>query len=149
MKYVSMVCGHNSGRSQMAQAVFNHLKKLYPKVDVEYESISWGTGIGDKVNPKVIEPMKAVGIDLTDARVYFPKDINHPFVQENLKDVVKVFTMGCMDKDCELPQGMQVKSEEVVDWDLEDPAKDETDVNSVRDKIIGKTLELINEFNNE
>lgn len=142
-----MVCGHNSRRSQMAQAAFNHLKKFYTKVDVEYEAISWGTGIGDRVNPKVIEPMKTVGIDLADASVYFPKDIDHLFVQEKLKDVVKVFTMGCMDKVCELTQGMQVKSEEVIDWDLEDPAKENTDVNAVRDKIIGKTLELIKQLN--
>ena len=133
----------------MAHAAFNYFKRLFPFVDATYEAISWGTGIKEngKINPKVIDPMKAIGIDLTDTNVYFPKTIDHPFVQEKLKDVVKSFTMGCMDKKCELPLGMRVKTKEIVDWGLEDPAEDETDVIAVRDKIIGKVLELINELN--
>ena len=55
--------------------------------------------------------------------------------------------MGCMDKTCELPQGMQINSEDIIDWNLEDPAKEETDVNAVRDKIIGETSELISDLN--
>ena len=140
-----MICGHNSGRSQMAQAAFNTLKKIYPRINPEYEAISWGTGIKEngKVNPKVIEPMKAIGMDLTNTAIYFPKDINHPLIKNKLNDVVRAFTMGCMNKKCELPLGMQIKTEDVTDWDLEDPADDKTDVNAVRDKIIGKTLELL------
>jgi|TARA_B100001964_G_C14249704_1_gene609270 protein-tyrosine-phosphatase len=149
MKYITMICGHNSGRSQMSQAIFNLLKKLNPKVDSEYEAISWGTGIKENsgVNPKIIEPLKEIGIDVSDSKVYFPKIINHLFIQERLKDVVKAFTMGCMDKACELPAKMQITSNDIIDWDLEDPAKDETDVTAVRGKIIGKTLELIEELN--
>ena len=85
MKYIAFICGHNSGRSQMAQAAFNHLKKLNPKVDAEYEAISWGTGIKENgtVNPKVIEPMKAVGIDLTDKNIHFPKIIDTPLFRKD------------------------------------------------------------------
>ena len=149
MNYIAMICGHNSGRSQMAQAAFNYFKKLFPSVDAKYEAISWGTGIKENgtVNPRVIETMKEMGIDLTDKGVYFPKTIDHPDIRKKLKEVVKSFTMGCMDKKCELPLGMRVKTKEIVDWGLEDPAEDETDVIAVRDKIIGKVLELINELN--
>jgi hypothetical protein len=42
---------------------------------------------------------------------------------------------------------MQINSEDVVDWNLEDPAKEETDVNAVRNEILGKTMELIDELN--
>tara|TARA_B100000315_G_scaffold253950_1_gene293895 strand:- start:584 stop:1039 length:456 start_codon:yes stop_codon:yes gene_type:complete len=148
MRYIAFICGHNSGRSQMAQGVFNYLKKLYPSVDAAYEAISWGTGIKENgtVNPKVIEPMKAIGIDLTDTNIHYPKIIDHPFIQEKLKNVTRAFTMGCMDKVCELPAGMQISSEDIVDWDLDDPADDETDVNAVRNQILGNTLGLIFEL---
>ena len=145
VKYIAFVCGHNAGRSQMAQAAFNHFKRLVLKVYSEYEAISWGTETGSRVNPKVIEPLKAIGIDLTDMSIYFPKDINHPFVQERLKDVIKVYTMGCMDKSCKLPPEIP-KSEEVIDWALEDPAKEDTNIIAVRDKLIRKILELISEL---
>lgn len=127
----------------MAMAAFNYFKKLRPKVDEAYEAISWGTGIGSEVNPKVIEPMKAIGIDLTDTSVYFPKDINHPSIKDKLPDVERIYTMGCMDKDCELPGELKITG----DWELDDPAKEETDVDAVRDKIAGKSLGLIVELN--
>lgn len=133
----------------MAQGMFNTLKKFYPTVSHEYEAISWGTGIGDKVNPKVIGPMKEIGINITDTSIYFPKDINHPYIKERLSDVVRVYTMGCMDNVCELPSGMQVKTKDVVDWDLEDPAEDETDVDAVRDTIRNNCLELIIELSKD
>jgi len=128
----------------MAQAVFNHVKKQFPAA-AAYQAISWGTGIGDRVNPKVIEPMKELGIDLTKSE-YFPKDINHPSIKDKLPNVVKVFTMGCIENGCDLPQGMQVKSEDVVDWGLDDPAKEGVDVLEVRDKIMTNCRELISTF---
>lgn len=146
-KFVAFVCGHNSGRSQMAQAAFNSLKKLFPKADSNYEAISWGTGIKENamVNPKVISPMKEIGIDLSDKKNYFPKTADHALVKQKYPHVVRVYTMGCMDNTCVLPLGKKING----DWDLEDPAKETTDVTAVRDKIIGKTLELLNEFNKE
>lgn len=55
MQYIAFVCGHNAGRSQMAQATFNTLKKINSKVDSRYEAISWGTGIGKQV---ILDPAK-------------------------------------------------------------------------------------------
>jgi protein-tyrosine-phosphatase len=150
MQYIAMICGHNSGRSQMAQAMFNSLKRLYPSVDTRYEAISWGTGLKENggINPKVIEPMQSIGIDLTDASTYFPKTTAHPFIQEKLPSVVRAYTMGCMDKVCELPAGINIAPGSLVDWDLDDPAKEETDVITVRNKILGSSLELIAQLAN-
>ena len=89
--------------------------------------------------------MRQIGIDLTDTAIHFPKDINHPYIKNKLKNVSRVYTMGCMDNVCQLPNGLTLKG----DWDLEDPAKEETDVIAVSDEIIGKILELINELNRE
>lgn len=125
----------------MAQAIFNHLKKLFPTVDREFEAISWGTGVrGDgKVNPKIIEPMSRIAVDVMDSDVYFPKTMEHLFVAERYKDVVKVFTMGCMANTCELSDGRIIDG----DWNLDDPGVEGTDVIAVRDAIIGKNLELL------
>ena len=142
MLYIADVCGHNSGRSQMAMGIFNELKKLYRQVDENYEAISWGTGIGTGINPRIIEPMRAIGIDVTDASVYFPKDVKHPSIDKKLQNVIRVYTMGCMENTCELPSGLTLTG----DWDLEDPAKPETDVYAIRNKIIGYTLELVVEL---
>jgi protein-tyrosine-phosphatase len=146
MNYIAFVCGHNSGRSQMAQAIFNTLKKISPTVDHDYEAISWGTGIGGRINPRIVEPLKAIGIDVTDASLYFPKDVAHPSLGEKLTHVRKVYTMGCMDKVCDLPPRIPLKVGEIGDWDLDDPAKDTTDVIAVRDRIIGNVLKLVTEL---
>jgi len=133
----------------MAQAAFNNLKKLYPQIDAEYEAVSWGAGIKENgtVNPKVIEPMKQIGMDLTNTDTYFSKDINHPFIQEKLKDIVKVLSICGEDKTCVLPEEMNVKTEDITGWDIEDPTEENSDVISIRDKIIGKTIALISDLN--
>lgn len=132
----------------MAQAAFNSFKRLFPFVDAQYEAISWGTGLKENgtINPKVIDPMKAIGIDITDVSIYFPKTTDHVFVQQRLPTVVRAYTMGCMDKACELPTGIKIAPADIVDWDLADPAKEETDVIAVRNQILGSTLELIIEL---
>lgn len=145
-EYIAFVCGHNSGRSQIAMALFNSLKKIHPSVYARYEAVSWGTAIGSRINPRIIRPLKAAGIDLTDGSVYFPKDITHPSLRDKLGKVTRVYTMGCMDNACELPPQVPVKPENVGDWGLDDPAKPGTDVVAVRDKIIGKCMELIVEL---
>ena len=53
MKYIAFVCGHNSGRSQMAQAFFNYAIKDFSSIDGKYEAISAGTRHGDAINPLV------------------------------------------------------------------------------------------------
>ena len=129
----------------MAQAIFNHLKKDEPLVDSNYEAISWGTGIADHINPKILKPLSAMGISVDDNAVYFPKDSDHTLVQEAIPTIARAYTMGCMKDDCELPGGLQLDG----DWALDDPAKDEVNVVSVRDAIVKKSLELIQELAKE
>lgn len=143
--YVAFVCGHNSGRSQAAEAGFNCLKTLYTQVDSSYEAISWGTTPGKAINPRVVHAMEAIGISLPSSK-HFPKGIDHPSLQGKLEHVVRVYTMGCMDEACELPLPIPVKPEQVVDWGLDDPADPKTDVIAVRNKILGNCLELIVEL---
>lgn len=55
IKMVLFVCGHNSGRSQMAEAFFNKL------VEGKAQALSAGTQPADTVNPLVIEAMREAG----------------------------------------------------------------------------------------
>ncbi len=62
MEKVLFICGHNSGRSQMAEAL---LKKMGPN---RFEVKSAGLDPLDSVNPLVIEVMKEEGVDLSETR---------------------------------------------------------------------------------
>ena len=63
MKTVIFACVHNAGRSQMAAAFFN--KYTDPK---KARAISAGTEPASRVHPEVLEVMKEVGIDLSNAK---------------------------------------------------------------------------------
>ena len=102
MNYVLFVCGHNAGRSQMAQAFFNHLKRKYPLVDKSYGAISAGTRHGGNINPLVVQVMGEIGIDMDNSEVYFPKGLNEEFVASRGKNVKRVI-VACDDQ-CELPK---------------------------------------------
>lgn len=145
MKYVAFVCGHNKGRSQMAMAMFNFLKKQYPRMADKYEAISWGTDIKEGMNQRVVEVMSEFGVNMRDVSVYFSKGINHPSIQDKLSDVALVYTMGCMDEACVLPDGLRVTE----DWGLEDPVNEDVDVAVLRDKTQEKVLELLESIDYE
>jgi arsenate reductase len=58
---VLFICGHNSGRSQMAEAFLKDMAG--DRIDVE------SAGLEPKpINPLVIEVMQEIGFDLSDAR---------------------------------------------------------------------------------
>lgn len=59
MKTVLLVCVHNSGRSQMAEAFFNRMAKG------RVHALSAGTAPATAVNPVVVEAMREVGIDIS------------------------------------------------------------------------------------
>ncbi|HEV2770984.1 MAG TPA: hypothetical protein VGV40_12440 [Solirubrobacteraceae bacterium] len=63
MKYVLFVCTHNAGRSQMAQAFFEH----YGPADVRSESAGQEPR-REGIWPNVIEAMREIGIELADRR---------------------------------------------------------------------------------
>ena len=82
MKTVLFVCIHNSGRSQMAEAFFNHMAKG------KAEALSAGTQPAKNVYPVVVEAMREVGIDISGN---MPKALTLDMVEK----ADRVITMGC------------------------------------------------------
>jgi len=131
---ILFLCGHNAGRSQMAQAIFNNLNK-----NPEFEAISAGTNIAHEINQTFVETLKEINIDISNKNIYFPKKITKEMVDETCR----ICTMGC-NVQCEsIPE---IKNDE--DWDLDDPAgQDIAKVSGIRDQIVVKVKELLKELN--
>jgi arsenate reductase len=129
MKKVLFVCVHNSGRSQMAEVLFNHY------IRGKAQAFSAGTQPASHINPIVVEAMKEVGIDISTRR---PKILS----PEMLDSADKVITMGCgVEGFC--PAAF-VPTEE---WQLEDPeGKPVEKVREIRGEIEAKVEKLINEI---
>ncbi|MBN2100022.1 MAG: arsenate reductase ArsC, partial [Dehalococcoidia bacterium] len=103
MKTVLFVCVGNSGRSQMAEAFFNQA------AGGKARAISAGTNPASAVDPKTIEVMREVGIDISAAK---PKALT----MDMLDQADRVVTMGCGAE--EVCPASFVETE---DWQLEDP----------------------------
>lgn len=122
---VIFACVHNAGRSQMAAAFFNTAKRD------DSVAISAGTQPASRVHPEVVDIMKEVGIDLSDAQ---PKLLTEELAQ----DADLLVTMGCGDK-CPFVPGLKIE-----DWPLTDPKGKRLDeVRTIRDEIRGKVEALI------
>jgi protein-tyrosine-phosphatase len=79
-------CIHNAGRSQMSAAFFNQL------ADRELaEAISAGTHPAEHVHPVVVDAMREVGIDLSNAK---PQKLTAELAQ----NAEMLVTMGCGDE---------------------------------------------------
>ena len=128
MKTVLFVCVGNSGRSQMAEAFFNHLAKEKAK------ALSAGTEPASTVDPTVIKLMKEVGIDISGNK---PK----PLTPEMIDQANLVITMGC-GAEAACPASWV----ETRDWGLEDPKdKPIEKVREIRDEIKTRVLNLLKE----
>jgi len=129
MKKILFVCVHNAGRSQMAEAFFNHYSKG------KAQAFSAGTHYASHINPAVVEALKEVGIDLGNKR---PKMLT----LEMLGLADKVISMGCgVEGVC---PATFVPTE---DWQLEDPeGKPIEQVRAIRDEIEIKVKKLIEEI---
>lgn len=122
---VLFLCVHNAGRSQMAAGWLRHL--------AGEGAVVWSGGSepGSDVNPRAIEAMSEVGVDITGE---FPK----PWTEEIVRAADVVITMGCGDA-CPLYPGKRYE-----DWTLDDPAGLDLDgVRSVRDDIRSRVIELM------
>jgi arsenate reductase len=126
MKTVLFVCVGNAGRSQMAEGFFNHL------ANGKARAISAGTKPASAVDPKTIEVMREVEIDISAAR---PKALT----MEMLDQASRVVTMGCG------AEGVCPASfVETEDWQLEDPkGKPIEEVRRIRDEIKAKVMKLL------
>jgi len=129
MKKALFVCVHNAGRSQIAEAFFNHL------AEGKAVATSAGTKPAAQVNPTVKEAMREVGVDISNQT---PK----PLTLEMLENADRVITMGCgVEGVC---PATFVATE---DWQLEDPeGKPIEKVREIRDEIEAKVRKLIEEI---
>jgi arsenate reductase len=126
MKTVLFACVHNAGRSQMAAAWFNALAD-----PARARALSAGTEPAAHVHPEVVEAMREVGIDLTNAQ---PRKLDVELARQ--ADVL--FTMGCGDK-CPYVPGLRVE-----DWPLPDPKGQGIEkVREIRDAIRAKVMALL------
>ena len=101
MKHVLFVCNHNAGRSQMAEAFFNH----YAPDDVRAESA--GNDPADEIWPEVVAVMAERGFDLAGQE---PKKVT---VEMQLRADWAV-AVGCEDTCPFVPTTLE-------DWEIPDP----------------------------
>ena len=128
MPEVLFVCVHNAGRSQMAAGLLRHLAGD----DVSVRSA--GSEPADHLNPRVVEAMKEIGIDIS-------AELPKPLTGNMVKAADVVITMGCGDA-CPIYPGKRYE-----DWELEDPAgKDLETVRRIRDDIEARVRTLVAEL---
>ena len=126
MKKVLFICVHNSGRSQMAEALFNYHAKG------EALAYSAGTRPACHKDKNVVVVMKEKGLDISK---------QHPkmLTPEMMEGVDRVITMGCgVENIC---PATWVSTE---DWGLGDPEGEPLQkVREIRDEIEAKVKALI------
>lgn len=134
MATILFLCVHNAGRSQMAEAIFNHLAE---ERGLAYTAESAGTELADRVHPNVVEAMAEIGLDLSGKR---PKLLTNQMVEQ----AQRVITMGCA-VDSEACPAINLR--EVEDWGLPDPKEmGLAEVGGVRDTIHGNVEALLSTF---
>ncbi len=125
MRTVLFVCVENAGRSQMAEAFFNNL------APEGIRATSAGTKPAKFVNPKVVQLMKELGIDISKQR---PKLLT----EEMVKGAERVVIL-CGRKACPA-----IFHPTIEDWDLKDPAKQPLEkVREIRDEIERRVKVLV------
>lgn len=126
MRYVLFVCTHNAGRSQMAQAFFEH----HAPPDLRAESA--GQAPADAIWPNVVEAMREVGIDISGRK---PKKID----REMQLHADKAITLNCQES-CPYVIGG------VEDWEVDDPAGQPLElVREIRDEIERRVRDLVDD----
>jgi arsenate reductase (thioredoxin) len=119
-------CVHNAGRSQMSAAFFNQL--VNPNTA---HAISAGTHPAEHLHPVVIDAMREVGIDLSQAK---PQKLTADLAQ----DAEMLITMGCGDE-CPYVPGLRRD-----DWPLQDPKGQSIEnVRKTRDEIRARIVSLL------
>jgi len=126
MRTFIFACSHNAGRSQMSAAFFNQL------ADRELaHAVSAGTHPAEHVHPVVVDAMREVGIDLSNAK---PQKLTAELAQ----NAEMLVTMGCGDE-CPYVPGLKRD-----DWPLPDPKGQGIEsVRQTRDKIKRRVLQLL------
>ncbi|MBZ4420383.1 arsenate reductase ArsC [Myxococcus sp. RHSTA-1-4] len=126
MKKVIFACVHNAGRSQMAAAFFNVMAD-----PDKARALSAGTQPGERVHPEVLETMRDIGLDLSDAKPRLLTD-------DLARDAHWLITLGCGEA-CPHVPGLQRE-----DWPLEDPkGKTVQQVERIRDEVAARVAGLL------
>ena len=132
-KAVLFLCVHNSGRSQMAEAMTNALAQ---KSGLPVRALSAGTVGGKGLNPMAVKAMDELGISM-DGQV--PKLMTQQMVDE----ADRIISMGC-GVDSEACPARFILTE---DWGLDDPAGQPIEkVRVIRDQIKVHVEALLSEF---
>jgi len=127
MAHVLFVCLHNAGRSQMSRALFDRAAAG------RHTSESAGSRADPtgRVHPAVVEAMRELDVDLSNAR---PQRLTRELAER--ADVV--VTMGCGDECPYIP------GKRYLDWDLQDPKDLPIEqVRAIRDDIGGRVEALV------
>ena len=126
MTTVLFACVHNAGRSQMAAAFFNALADPQRS-----RAVSAGTHPAPRVHPEVVEAMREVGIDLSDA-------LPQRMTDDLARRAHVLVTMGCGDE-CPVVPGIKR-----FDWKLSDPnSRPVGEIREIRDRIRRHVEQLI------
>lgn len=148
-KYVLFVCGHNSGRSQMAKGFFNELKKFYPIVGKQYEAISAGTKPGDGINHVIKSLMREAGVYLDDLDSR-PKNLDDPYVEKKLSGIERL-VVACDDKTCfTSPMFEHIGKQRMEYWNLPDPHEQGLErVREIRGMVRDNVLDYLGRMEKE
>jgi len=129
MKYVLFVCVGNSGRSQMAEAFFNHFR------GGGCLALSAGTRPAASLSRTAIAAMAELGIDIRSQQ---PK----PLTQQMIQQADRIIAMGCdVVESC--PAGFHPSE----DWNLADTQGQPLEkIRFIRDQIRKRVLALLTEL---
>jgi arsenate reductase len=133
MKTVLFVCVHNAGRSQMAEALFNHLAR---ERGLPLCAESAGTEAGASLNPLAVEVMAEIGVSLDG---HAPKLLT----QQMVDGAARLITMGCGVDAASCPARVHFSD----DWGLDDPkGRPIEEVRRIRDAIKARVEALMAEL---
>lgn len=126
MRLFIFACVHSAGRSQMAAALFNRAAD-----PARAGAVAAGTEPAARVHPVVVEAMRELGIDLSQAR---PQKLT----AELAAQADTLITMGCGEQ-CPVVPGVRRD-----DWPLPDPAgQDLGAVRAIREQIAARVAALV------
>lgn len=127
---VLYVCVHNAGRSQMAEAMTNHLAR---ERGVAVVAESAGALGGKGLNPVAVQVMEEIGISMENQS---PKVITKEMVDR----ADQVISMGCgVDADA-----CPARFIAADDWGLDDPSGQPLErVREIRDQIKARVEDLL------
>ena len=129
MDQVLFICVGNSSRSQMAEALFNHLSQGRAR------AVSAGTQPARAIDPKAVVVMAELEIDISGQ---WPKALT----QEMVDSATRRISLGCG-----VRESCPAWARPDEDWDLDDPYHHPVEVvRRIRDQIRARVEALLREL---